>query len=62
MISYQDKTFCPFYLKCSNGSKCDRALTPEVIGKAIEWMPNPPISTYSSQPECFKPNTNDNTN
>ena len=54
MLCYQDKTFCPFYLKCSNGSKCDRALTPEVVSKALEWMPNPPVSTYSNEPDCFK--------
>ena len=57
MLSYRDKTWCPFYKSCSHGESCPRALTSTVIAKATKWRGNlngpPPISTYVEKPKCW---------
>jgi hypothetical protein len=52
MICYKDITFCTFYEDCKDAKECHRALTPEVIKQANEWMKNPPIATFMEKPEC----------
>jgi hypothetical protein len=60
MISYKDKTFCPFHTDCSGAKDCGRALTQEVLMDAQEWWQgfksedDVPISMYASQPDCWK--------
>jgi len=54
MISYKDKTFCPFE-RCNKFSACPDALTKEVKRRAIAWGGrNAPISKYMNSPECFE--------
>lgn len=50
-----DSTFCPYYIECTKGKTCHRALTPEVEKQALEWWgePDPPICVYADKPECF---------
>ena len=55
MIRFRDRTYCPFWETCADGDECDRALTPQVVAAAQEWMENPPICQYLSKPECFVP-------
>lgn len=52
MLCYKGRTFCPFYEKCTDGSKCERALTPEIEekAKALEI----PIAQFDIKPECFE--------
>ena len=54
MICFRDKTWCKFYKECAK--PCDRALTPEIIGKAREWWggDGAPICMYTEKPGCFK--------
>jgi len=53
-MTYRDITFCASWEKCEDGKDCFRALTPEVIKKANEWIMNAPISVCK-QLDCFKP-------
>lgn len=53
---YLDKTFCSFYKECKKGKECDRALTPEIVGKANRWMEDAPICKFVDKPKCFKEN------
>jgi hypothetical protein len=52
---YLDMTFCKFYIDCYLGSRCPRALTPEVHDNAVRWWgkPNPPFAIFGEKPECF---------
>jgi hypothetical protein len=54
-MTYKDKTFCPFYKDCLNGSTCHRALTEEITDEAKKWWGSAeyPISTFSEHPNCF---------
>lgn len=56
MICYRDMTFCPFWKECKDGKGCDRALTPEVKKKAVEWFGKygAPICRYVDKPRCFR--------
>jgi hypothetical protein len=54
MFCYKDRTFCPFYQECKDGSTCKDALTPEVKKAANKWMANAPISVWISHPNCFR--------
>lgn len=56
MISFMDKTFCPFWRDCITGTICARALTPEIEKSAVGWWgsEHAPISKYSTEPECFE--------
>jgi hypothetical protein len=54
MICYRDMTFCPFYIDCKKGKKCERALTEEVRQKAAEWLEDPPICVFANKPDCFQ--------
>lgn len=56
MICYKDMTFCDFYMECSDGDSCPRALTPEVKKAATEWggNENAPIALFVDNPPCFK--------
>ena len=51
-MTYRDMTFCTFWEDCAE--PCSRALTPEVLKKANEWMENPPICHYLEKPDCWK--------
>ena len=57
MLSYRDKTWCPFYKSCYHGKICKDALTPTIIEQATKWWGNlngpPPISTYVEKPKCW---------
>lgn len=53
-MCYKDKTFCDFWRTCFTGNQCDRALTPKVLRRAEEWMPNSPISRYTDYPQCYR--------
>ncbi len=59
MITYKDKTFCPFYDKCKTGFNCSRALTVDVIESATKWSKqfhstDILINQFSDKPECFE--------
>jgi hypothetical protein len=56
MISFRDKTFCPFWGDCEDGIDCPRALTKQVQQEAIKWWGSDeaPISMYVTEPKCFK--------
>ncbi|GIW77912.1 MAG: hypothetical protein KatS3mg104_2975 [Phycisphaerae bacterium] len=56
MISYKDRTFCPFHEGCALGKHCDRALTDLVISEAIKWWGDvdAPISMFTEPPPCFE--------
>jgi hypothetical protein len=61
MITYKDKTFCPFYDKCKTSSNCSRALTDDIINKAEIWSKqfHPTdvlICQFVDKPECFEKN------
>ncbi len=50
-MSFQDKTFCPYYTDCENGIDCERALhygVYEAANKAGQ-----PVSAYAARPLCF---------
>jgi len=51
-MTYRDMTFCSFWEDCAE--PCSRALTPEVIKKANEWLENAPISRFLEKPDCWK--------
>ena len=51
MISYRDKTYCPFYLECAEVG-CDRALTETV--KVLARNYGLPICQFMDKPECYK--------
>ena len=55
MISYRDKTFCPFDT-CRHFSVCPRACTTEVRMGALIWWggDDAPISFYAKKPMCFE--------
>lgn len=56
MMCYRDRTYCSFYKECAEGSKCGRALTPEVVKAADEWWGKPncaPICEFVDEPECM---------
>lgn len=53
-MCYLDKTFCSFWIKCKNGHKCHRALTPTVLIEAEKWMKNAPICEFSEKPKCYE--------
>lgn len=51
-MEYKDKTFCSFYITCKDGIECHRALTKDIISKAVEnnyW-----VSQFLEKPECYK--------
>lgn len=52
MMGYKDKTWCTYYVNCSN--PCDRALTDEVRAEAEKWMKNVQFWLYTGKPECMK--------
>jgi len=56
VICYRDRAFCPFYLDCSHGDVCNRALTPEVRILADVWWgkAGAPICTYTDKPDCWR--------
>lgn len=58
MLCYKGMTFCPFWLVCSKGPSCDRALTNAVLKAAEEWWAGeegePPIAKFAEKPDCFK--------
>lgn len=56
MISYRDKTFCPFHEHCAGAATCGRALTPEVRAAAERWWGDvdPPIAVFGDLPQCFE--------
>jgi hypothetical protein len=51
MVSYKDRTYCPYYLLCEKGDNCSRALTPDI--KHSAEMANIPICQYAQMPDCF---------
>lgn len=55
MVGYRGMTFCDFYVDCSRGHECERALTEEVKFKATQWWggPNAPIAFFINRPGCF---------
>jgi len=62
MLVYNDRTYCDRE-DCSNWDGCDRALTQEVVKKAIIWWGSgtyeedgkgPPIAVLMDDPECYK--------
>jgi len=56
MLSYKDKTFCPFSDECFDGEACHRALTKEVFEGSDKT--GLPICQYVAPPkECFKRKT-----
>ena len=50
-MSYHDMTFCPYWQKCSRGSTCHRAWTPDKEADAKGFL----ISFFADKPECFTP-------
>lgn len=52
MMSYKDRTFCPFWETCANGKNCVRALTEDVMNGARQTGLY--ISQYAEEPECFE--------
>ena len=44
--------YCPYYLLCKNGYKCDKALTGQVI-KEAKKRGDKSILSYDKFPECF---------
>jgi len=55
MICYRDRTYCPYFMICRDGYKCDRALTDKIQKDAEKWWgkPGAPICVYSEFPSCF---------
>ena len=51
MVSYKDRTYCPYYLLCSDGYCCERALTPEIREEAMRQ--GLPTCQYAEFPDCF---------
>lgn len=51
MFSYKDKTFCPFYEECEEGTGCHRALTDEVASDAKRF--GLPICQFLKKPCCY---------
>ena len=64
MISFRDRTYCPYFNTCQNGNSCKRALTDSVKRDAEIWWDDfmngkedrgePPICVYADKPECYK--------
>ena len=58
MLSYRDKTWCPFYKSCYYGESCHDALTPTIYAQAVKWWGNPkevpPIYSHREKPECWE--------
>jgi hypothetical protein len=56
MISYMDRTFCPYWGNCEAGKGCPRALTEEVKKDAVKWWgsDDAPICVYGSPPQCYE--------
>lgn len=52
MISYRDRTFCPFYKSCMHGGDCDAALTDKVSQDAEEF--GLPTCQYTEWPSCHE--------
>jgi len=52
METYKDKTFCPFYLLCTKGYSCERALSEKVRDEAHKC--GLPVCQYSIKPCCFQ--------
>jgi len=52
VLSYHDKTFCPFWEKCQIGTECDRALTKEVAIEAKKAGLY--ICRFAEEPDCFE--------
>lgn len=52
MISYQDKTFCPFHENCKNGKTCHKAFTEKVKEGAKRMGLG--IAVYMSEPHCYE--------
>jgi len=48
METYKDKTFCPFYLLCTKGYSCERALSEKVRDEAHKC--GLPVCQYSIKP------------
>lgn len=55
MICYKDKTFCPYYKDCLDGTICAIALTEKVIEDAKKWWggEGAPIAQFSRKPDCW---------
>ena len=51
MMCYKDMTFCTFYQKCTDASKCGRALTDRVKLAAQQF--NMPVSIFGDKPDCY---------
>ena len=47
-----DKTFCPYWLLCKKGEKCEDALTKAVREGAEEA--GCPLWYYTGKPKCFE--------
>lgn len=56
MISFRDKTFCPYWGDCEDGKDCPRALTEKVKQDAVKWWGSDeaPVSVYATPPHCFE--------
>ena len=59
MISYRDRTYCPFWENCKDGATCSRAQTKEVNEGALKA--GLPVSVFVSVPACFEPKTQEGT-
>jgi hypothetical protein len=55
MMCYRDRTFCPFHTTCVCGEVCTKALTDDVVTKALKA--NLLISQYLDKPHCYKERT-----
>ena len=52
MEYFSDKTYCPYYLLCIDGPKCDSKLDSAVQDEAANK--NKCFWYYTSKPKCFK--------
>jgi hypothetical protein len=51
MITFKDRTFCPFHTQCHDGSDCPRALTPFVVYEA--GLVGLSICQFAEKPDCY---------
>lgn len=54
-MCFEDRTFCPYFRKCTNGKTCQKALTTDVWQRAKDWWgeDNPPVAVFAEKPKCF---------
>lgn len=53
MLSYRDRTFCPYWKDCESSDMCSMALTANVQRDAERF--NMPLSLFVERPACWRP-------